>query len=321
MSTHVALVNPLPIALHHYQRSLQHTLASISIDSQVCATESAELGGEAPISKLRRAAALVRDRRRVSALSASETLVLWPAFGSLESLSWPRSSSVTVIWHDPRPLRKTHFSGKLSDYAGALRQRHSQISFLAHTEEARRDIEEMGFSVRAVVEHPYLDVPLLKRRDDTPRVLVAGQYKPVRDLSLMRALGTELRSAGYIPEIVGRGWPAVDGWDVRSEFVSEEALQGLLSESRVVILPYSRVYQSGIAIRAAELGTPVVGPRTSNVAAIFGDDWRGCVDDSTPQAWLEAIDHAVRTPAAEVDDRIRAWKARVRTSWRALLPE
>jgi hypothetical protein len=123
---------------------------------------------------------------------------------------------------------------------------------------------------------------------------------------------------GYSPRIVGRGWPAVAGWDVDARFVSEEELDYELAAAEVVLLPYQLVYQSGIAIRAAELGTATVGFLASNVSEIFGADWPGLLErDATLAEWVEAIEAVNRLDPLAVDFRIRSWKSDVVSSWRS----
>jgi glycosyltransferase involved in cell wall biosynthesis len=151
-------------------------------------------------------------------------------------------------------------------------------------------------------------------------VLVLGQHKDTRDLDLLSSLGPVLRSRGLHPRIVGRGWPSVPGWDVDARFVSDEEFEALLRSSAVVLLPYTKVYQSDVAVRAAECAVPVVGGATTNVAQLYGADWCGLVSGTggrPPEVadWVAALERVLASTESEVQPRVASYHADALTAW------
>ncbi|WP_210494634.1 hypothetical protein [Patulibacter sp. SYSU D01012] len=92
--------------------------------------------------------------------------------------------------------------------------------------------------------------------------------------------------------------------------MSEDELTQSLRASNVVLIPYSRYYQSGIAIRALEEGTPVVGRRHTFLESLLGAAYPGLVDSESTDEWLAAIERVV-SRAHSVDLRGRA----IRSEW------
>jgi hypothetical protein len=85
-----------------------------------------------------------------------------------------------------------------------------------------------------------------------------------------------------------------------------------------VLVPYSRFFQSGVAVRAVEVGTPVVGTRHPFLTDLLGADWPGLAASDAPQAWLEAVT-AVGGRTAEVTRRAQTLRARCAEAWDAHL--
>jgi hypothetical protein len=100
---------------------------------------------------------------------------------------------------------------------------------------------------------------------------------------------------------------------VTSAFVSEREFNRLIVTSSAVVIPYRRFFQSDVALRCIEMGTPVVGPRDSSLAELLGPDSPCLVSDG---AWGPAIDAAVRSSATETfhtaqklyDETLRRWR-------------
>jgi hypothetical protein len=153
---------------------------------------------------------------------------------------------------------------------------HSQ----AAADVVRRELRPRSL---AVVPHPMLPPrPSASRRVARPVIRVLGQFKADRDVAALERLARE-GPGEWTYEIVGRGWPAVAGWHVDARFVPEAEFEELLTTSSAVLIPYRRFFQSGVAVRAVELGTPVVGPADSSLADLLGTgspwlvrdgDWR-----------------------------------------------
>ncbi|MCR2764233.1 glycosyltransferase [Microbacterium sp. zg.B48] len=125
-----------------------------------------------------------------------------------------------------------------------------------------------------------------------------GQYKADRDIELLVDIA-RLADPAWELTVTGRGWPSVEGWKVDARFVTELEFQSSLSSASVVLVPYKRFYQSGVAIRALEAGTPVVGPRNSVLADIVGES-SGWLADDDAGSWIEAIRSALSTGATDI---------------------
>jgi hypothetical protein len=151
------------------------------------------------------------------------------------------------------------------------------------------------------------------RRSPTVTVRVLGQYKADRDVAALQRLATEVPH-GWQLEIVGRGWNPVPGWHTHNRFALERELADLITSSSVVVIPYRRFFQSGVAVRCLELGVPIAGPRQSSLGALVGEDcsWLVSGDD-----WLTAIMSAVATEPAAVCQVAEAAYHRAELGWRA----
>lgn len=150
-------------------------------------------------------------------------------------------------------------------------------------------------------------------------VLVLGQYKPARDLSLMTAIAPLLHAAGWEPTVAGRGWPHVEGWRVIDRFMAESDFLALLSSAAMVLLPYRFYFQSGVALRALEAGVPVVGRPTGFLMSIFGERFPGAVSEwNHPGAWLAAV-AAAASGRSEQMRSAAAYSDRGAAEWLTLL--
>jgi glycosyltransferase involved in cell wall biosynthesis len=147
-----------------------------------------------------------------------------------------------------------------------------------------------------------------------PIVRVVGQYKPDRDIEALAAIGRALDGKAIL-EVHGRNWPEIDGWTVVPGFVSEERLSELMAESSAVVIPYKNFFQSGIAIRALELGVPFVGPRDSVLADMVGADSRLLVDGGK-QSWVRAVENALRSDQRDVLAAGMRWRSINVAAWK-----
>lgn len=146
-------------------------------------------------------------------------------------------------------------------------------------------------------------------------VRVLGQYKADRDLESMRQLASDGPSE-WSYEVVGRGWPPVAGWTVIDKFVNEGDFDSYLRSSDVVVIPYNRFFQSGVAIRSLEVGTPVVGPRASSLASLVGGESEWLVDG---EPWIGAVEAAIRANSEEIYEVASRAYCEVLERWRAWL--
>lgn len=304
MTTSVGLFNPLPLALAHYQRELTETLAAAGLPALTLDAGGVEVGGvphRVALAGAHHLRAVRRVRRRIA-----PTLVLWPAAGLLEPALWRGSrGDVWLIVHDAAPLRRQLGFGRLCNAVGRAGLR-GRVRVIVHTDAAAQELLSRGWPRPVVLAHPVLTSaragPPLARSG----VRVLGQYKPARDLDILQAT-----SAAPGPrEIIGRGWPSVDGWSVRDAFVCEAEFDRLLAGSEVVVLPYRRLFQSGVAVRAVESLTPLVAPRHPSLEGLLGADWPGLVPPASPPgAWAEAVELVRRTDVGVLEglrDRVRA---------------
>lgn len=315
MSHAVSIYNPLPRALRHYQDELVSVVAATGRPVTVAQAPSAEIAGASAVGRAR--AVLDDVRGRVHAARAGHDLVVcWPVFGLADPGLWSATfptARITVLVHDPVPLRRQVGMGQLARRLGRLGTRHGAVTVGVHSAPARDAVVAMGWPEPALLPHPVLPRATVGARTGEI-VLVCGQYKPARDLRLMHRIAGPLRERGLRPVIRGRGWPAVDGWEVQEGFLTEEALDTALAGAAVVLIPYSHFFQSGIAVRAVELSVPVAGPRHPFLTALLGEDWPGLVAGADPAEWAEAV-VAAGGRAADIHRRAQLLRARCEEAW------
>jgi hypothetical protein len=302
METSVLLFTPIPQAQAHTAEEFVETFARLNITSRHLAPNPAIDSADSSLPV--RTASHIRTVRSLPD-DATFTLVLWPAFGWLEPLLWAGArKDARLIIHDPVPIRRQYGQGRLARACARKALRQIDTRFICHTEEAAAATASQLKLIRppSVCLHPILTLPdaRTQRQSDAssgPIVLVAGQYKPSRDIELLSSLGPRLRSIGFRPRIVGRGWPTIPGWEVEDRFLSEQEFEHEVRSAAAIVIPYQRYWQSGVAIQALEREIPVVGAPTSFLRALFGDDYPGLTTgQGGPEAWLGAIATVVNDP-------------------------
>jgi hypothetical protein len=149
-------------------------------------------------------------------------------------------------------------------------------------------------------------------RGSKPVIRVLGQYKPDRDLDALSVVAESFGDSAVL-EVHGRGWPTVDGWSVQSHFVSEPEMDELIASSNVVLISYGRFFQSGIAIRCLEHGTPVVGPAGSSLEDLYGSNSPLLVHDRYD--WPRAVAHAINRGRAEAVAAAGRWRSHAHAAW------
>ena len=286
--------NPLPTALRHYETELRSVLATTDRELVRVSVGSAELGNAGLADRMRAVGHDLRGRLQTSRIPG-HVVVCWPVLGLAEPALWAtvsRRTRVTVIVHDPVPLRPQVGMGRAARSLGRLGTHHERVTVAVHSGPAASALREIGWPDPVQLPHPIVPRSVDLAADRTA-VLVCGQYKPARDIRLLERLAAPLRRAGLKPVIRGRGWPQVAGWEVDEGFLSEEALDESLAESAAVLLPYAHFFQSGISVRAVELGVPVVGPNHGFLSDLLGHDWPGLVGSDDPEAWAHATSVAI----------------------------
>ncbi len=313
----VALVNPLGAGLFHYTTSLEHVLRTCGVSTHrfdVMEPSSADYG------KIRWISSYLWGVRKEAARHSPDSLFAsWPAVGYWDIpilARIARRRPTYLVIHDPRPL--VHARG-YGHFAAALARRQANINLVVHSSQAAVAVrEEAGLSNVFEVLHP-----MLKPRQATPPVgsqrivRVLGQYKPDRDIKGLRLLAANAPATWRL-EIIGRDWPLLNGWSVRNAFVSEESFDQLLRTSDVILIPYTRFYQSGVAVRALECGIPVVGPSASSLQVALGKSSPWLVKDGD---WVRSVLAAVDRGWSEGYAMARDLYSRVISNWSDFLAE
>lgn len=312
---HVHIVNPLGAALLHYENELGSVLREAGYTvSSVRVSEPSASGANPLIWIANYIKTLVQAG--FSSHKKSKVIVTWPVLGYLDVvlLGLLGLRDVALVMHDPQPLVRSVGYSRVAQRLALLFQ--SKVQIVAHSNQARAAIGEFQVEVLPhPILHPAVEVKAAPPANK-PLVRVLGQYKNDRDLEALRMLGREV-SGDAVLEIHGRGWPPIEGWRVFEGFVEEEKLDVLMAESAAILIPYKRFFQSGIAVRALEVGTPFVGPRESVLAEMLGHDSGLLVDGESTDGWKRAVAFAMAEGAqaarhAGVDWReknIRKWSA------------
>lgn len=313
------LVNPLGGALAHYTEALARTLEASGADVRIYTINEPSVSGGSRWRWLSDYLRLLARSRDTGRLGHHRTLVAWPVLGffDLVLVRLLCGGRASVVYHDPEPLVRSAGSDPLS--ARLVFRLRNLPHVVVHSIGAAKAMDSLGCtSTMHVLAHPMLPPVAPEVAPDAeagmraaarrPVVRVLGQFKRDRDLGALEVLARELKAEVDL-EVVGRGWPDLPGWKVDSRFVSELELDELVKSSDAIVIPYVRFYQSGIAIRALESNTPVVGRAATSLADLYGQESRlllredpqtGLVDD---RAWADAVRYAVTDGR---DETIRA---------------
>lgn len=301
----ILVINPLGGALSHYSAALMSVLQAVGVKVSMVSMDEPSVSGGGRLAWL---VAYLRSLWRVRKTNRGgrsvHVLVVWPVLGFLDlflvrGLSGKSSS---IIYHDPKPLVRAVGTGRLTARLAAAWRGRPGI--LVHSGAAEVDVRDLGFDGGVMVlPHPMTRpqppahrlgglTPLPPR----PTIRVLGQFKQDRDLEVLEHVSEKLAGECDL-EIVGRGWPSVRGWSVDARFVSEDELDLLIRTSEVILIPYKRFYQSGIAMRALEACTPIVGRSGTSLEKLYGADSGLLVKDDTKrsvsEAWIAAIRYAL----------------------------
>jgi GT2 family glycosyltransferase len=315
-SRSLRVINPLGAALRHYESEILSILGENGHHFSSSRILEPSANGGSALRWLRDYIHALLVARKAN--KSEFLLVLWPVLGYLDIVIFRMLGikRARLVMHDPRPLvnaRGYSVAARLlaSKFAGST-------ALVAHSPKAVTVLEDdvPQFPI-TLLPHPILEPMAGSNMSGSlmPRIRVLGQYKRDRDLDALRAVGLALGGSARL-EILGRGWPLVEGWQVAEGFVPEDELVTMFAESDAVVIPYKNFYQSGIAIRALEAGVPFVGPRDSVLADVVGRDSRLLVSDGDPSLWTEAIKYAV-TDEGKAEARIAAarWRELSISAW------
>lgn len=329
----IIVINPLGVALSHYTEALLRQLADAGIETETLSIAEPSQSRNSRTRWLTAYSAMLYSagRRTRKRNSLEKVLLTWPVLGFLDLLMVKVlcGSSGIIVYHDPRPLVRSVGSSHL--VAGIVGLVKNRPGTLVHSNEAARAMAAVGLTDRlALVPHPMFP-PADFEKEPTPneetgkrqRVRVLGQYKADRDIDLLGSLAGRLGQK-YDLEIVGRGWPAVQGWNVDARFVPEDELEELITTSDAIVIPYKRFYQSGIAIRALEQAVPVVGRVETSLRDLYGTQSQllVAVEDELPgaevDAWVSAIEYALGNGRTETALAARRFHAKASRGWARL---
>ncbi|MDX1888195.1 hypothetical protein [Mycolicibacterium sp. 050158] len=320
----ILLVNPLKYTLAHYEGELREMLQQANFRSVEVAVTTPGDGLTGSLERAQVAVRCVWQRWTMARqISGQTVVVLWPLFGYFEPLTLlrlARRNCVYVIVHDPAPLQRSYGQSTWAAWVFRATKRIGAIEVIYHTETAQRvGTRETGVE-GIVVPHPVgRPTPLIEGCDrqigSAPVVRVLGRFKDTRSLSALDAIANGAAGTCVL-EIHGRGWPKVAGWTVNDAFVAEDDFAALVESADCVVIPYDYFFQSGVAVRCLEAGTPIVAPRHEHITQLYGSDWPGIVDDQS--AWYEAVLQVLTFDTQCIRDRHRDVFGMVQTAWAEL---
>jgi hypothetical protein len=314
----VVLINPLGAALKHYTASLERLLVDCgAIVTSVELMEPSTSGQSRPrwISEYVKT---LRHEIRKKPDNDSRVIVIqtWPMLGYWDyviSKLILGNTLASMVLHDPHPLVRAVGYGRIARWIAS--QPPLTAAAIVHSN-AASDVVRKNTSLRNIVELPLPMFPPQKptKRENKAIVIRAlGQYKADRDLRAMEQMAAQ-GSSEWSFEAIGRGWPPIAGWKVIDRFIEESEFEAYLQASSVIVIPYARFFQSDVAIRSLENGTPVVGPRASSLADLLGSESNWLVDG---EAWTQAVEAAVQADPQEIYRVASSAYNNVLEQWRA----
>jgi hypothetical protein len=308
----IHIVNPLGVALAHYSAELQSVLNAAGVPTEITSQVEPSLSRH---SRLHWAVTHFASIRRAAAGCREKDLVIstWPVLGYFD-LALNRLVGRKRAWlvvHDPDPLVSSVGHGRL----GRLVLRFSKLNrIICHSSRAIQTVFEQGGKGRCVLlPHPIANSRREKHARDR-RILVIGQYKVDRDLELIRFIGKHLHKEADL-QIAGRGWPELKYWNVRDRFLSEQEFRDNIATAGIVLIPYRRFFQSGVAIRCVEQGVPFVGPKGSSLDELVGSDSIMVQEIDDEEAWVSAIRKILSAGATEMTLTKDRYMNRCHANW------
>lgn len=314
---YVAVVNPLGGALAHYSAELSDTLGAAGVRSEVFSTDEPSASSKSRLRWVRDyLSLLVRARSQVRAQGGpGRIIVTWPVLGYLDLLVLrvvARRASIVI--HDPDPLVGAVGYGRTSRRMATAFAR--RVGVIAHSSQAKAVLADHLPTFRSeLLPHPMLEGVRAESADrGRPAVRVLGQYKRDRDVEALERIAQQIGAEARL-EIVGRGWPDVRGWTVDARFVPEAELDHLIADAQVVVIPYRRFFQSGIALRCLEQSTLVVGPSGTSLDDLLGEGSPLLVDTDEPDGWTTAIRRGLDMDDSYAEGLAARWRSRAVAQW------
>lgn len=307
------VINPLGAALDHYADALIGNLGGSGQGIRLVSIPEPSASGGGTGARLKWISGYLKAIRKASSRGGA-VLSLWPVLGFWDRIILAVSARRSaLVVHDPEPLVRALGYGRLARLAAWA---GSRAELLVHSDLALERLKEFRFNQQVRrLPHPFAE-PFHPFRDSgsvtgSPRqVRVLGQYKPDRDLDALEEI-SRAAGPGWELEIIGRRWPAVGGWSVRDEFVTEAEFRRLITTADVVVIPYSRFFQSGVAVRALELSTPFVAPPVDSIVSLVGEESSWLARDS----WAGAVRAALDADAGEIQELAAGLKQDADDQW------
>ncbi|MFD0924691.1 glycosyltransferase [Williamsia deligens] len=310
----VTVANPVAATLAHFSEELQATIERAGIPTRrldLNEPSQASYGRVAWL--LRYYVKLLRTRLSQGGL----VIVCWPPLGlfdvALTRLLCGRGSAVIV--HDPEPLVRAVGHGRLSAF---LARRAKGTTVICHSRQAQEVLAKIGIA-SILLPHPITKPKSADQASARNTLLVFGQYKQDRDLDLMKFLASSDLASTHRFVVRGRRWPPVTGWEVEDTFVSESEVDDLLLSASVVLIPYRKFFQSGVAVRCLELGVPFVGPDETSLMDLTGSDSQLLAGSRAD--WLRAVRFAHAQGRIGADERADRYRREADRAWRAFIDE
>lgn len=310
VSAPITVLNPLGSTLDYYTRQLTRMMQDngAAVIPRVVFEPSAS--NRSRVGWLFDYMRELHSARRDQKKTRGPLLVTWPVVGYLDIvlIAVFFGGPAWLVVHDPSPLVRAVGYDSFSRALASLFSR--KVGLIVHSHDARKAVTDRNASFRlpTVLPHP-LFPPISGRKPpsdtkDLPLVRVLGQYKKDRNLDALRDIGKDLEGMCRL-EIWGRGWPQLDGWNVQEGFVTEDEMENLVASSDVIVIPYKKFFQSGIAIRSVEHGVPVVGPKASSLTELFGEASQLLAEDgrksSGESRWAQAVLWAISNGRLETE--------------------
>ncbi len=308
------LVNPLGGALAHYTETLRENLEASGSKVRTIGIDEPSISGRPRLVWLLTYWLALSQARNLAG-PHGEVMSLWPTLGywDMVFVRMLGGPSASVVVHDPEPLVRSLGNSSLERRIIRL---FKLAKVILHSTTASTSYEKLDFdNERYLLPHPIRSPRSLpKVKLARPCVRVLGQFKSDRDLGALSQVARNLGSTADL-EITGRGWPSIIGWSTDPRFVSETELDSLITGASVVVIPYAKFFQSGIAIRCAELGTPVVGPRGSSLGDLLGPDSSLLAARDEHDCWSRAVFYAVAEGQDEFITSVRNYHDRCILAW------
>lgn len=234
----------------------------------------------------------------------------------------PDRPRLAFVCHEPRPLSEQQRRGSLYR-SGVLLKRSLERAFASVDavfvlgEGARRELLELWPQVRRVAVIPHGDEAVFAREAvppadaSPPTVLFFGTWTRSKGLDVLLDAFAQVRNALPDARLVLAGTVGADidfarieqrasalgDVELRPGYVPLPAVPALMAQTRVVVLPYLRANQSGVAHLAQTFARPLVATAVGDIPAAVTDGVSGLlVPPGDPTALAVALARLLRNP-------------------------